>query len=51
MAEKVARHEYKPAKSNPFHCEVCPYLRGNPIHTKPANGQYVRGTAHPTKLG
>ena len=50
MAEKLSPHEYKPAKANPFRCEDCPYLRGNPIH-RAGLGPIIRGTARPTKLG
>ena len=53
MTEKIERHEYAPARSNPFHCEKCPFLRGNPIHlvSRRPDGLMIRGTAHPNKTG
>jgi len=50
MTEKLKLHEFKPTKSNPFTCEHCPFLRGNPVHRK-IIGQMIRGTAHPNKIG
>lgn len=51
MTEKLRLHNFTPQKGNPFACEECPYLRGNPVHRKAPNqqGQVIRGTASPNK--
>jgi hypothetical protein len=50
MTEKLRIHDFRPQKMNRWRCEDCEYLANNPIHRR-SNGQMIRGTAHPDKLG